>query len=145
MRQKPRRHRLRIGRFSAGMYLIRLAFAATAVRLKQGRTGRGGATFIGDERTSVSAGNEALARLRRPTLSLSTSFHSYIFLHSLYLALLVAIALHSLSSRTKIVFISHLLRSQVNIMGECTHLPLRAMTSKIHDAEKSTLSPRHYT
>lgn len=131
------------------MYLIRLAFAATAVGLKQGRmreNGSTGATFIGDERTSVSAGNEALARLRTDDLLfLSTSFHSYIFLPSLYLTLLVPIAPHSLSSRTKIIFISHLLHSQVNITGECTHLPLRAMTSKIHDAEKSTLSLRYYS
>lgn len=40
--QKPRRHRLRIGRSSAGMYLIRLAFAATVVGLKQERTRENG-------------------------------------------------------------------------------------------------------
>lgn len=129
------------------MYLIRLAFAAVAVGPEAKRTRRAGWLLSGGERTSVSAGNEALATIpRRPRAS------NLLFLSTLPPLLSCSRLLRlsrpsSLSpSRMKIVFISHLSRARVNITSECTHLPLRAVTSEIHDAEKSLCSrcyPQH--
>lgn len=60
------------------MYLIRLAFAAAVIGLKQegqaGRNGGTGVAFIRGERTSVSAGNETFAKLRTPAPATYSSY-----------------------------------------------------------------------
>lgn len=110
---------------------------------------KSGAAFIRGERTSVSAGNEAFAASAHSRVSDLLSLYQPLHFSSLLLFSLSpshSYRPHSLSSsRMKIVFISHLPRAQVNITGKCAHLPLRTMTSEVHDAEKSTLSPRCYS
>lgn len=87
-------------RFTAGMYLIRLAFAASAVGLEARRARRAEWLLSGEgrERTSVSAGNEALATIPRrlvvsdllsPNLSSSPPFLSPSSSLSPYLAVVV--------------------------------------------------------
>lgn len=134
------------------MYLIRLAFAASAVvaatvGLEARMARRAGWAFIrGGEgvREPLFPPEMRPTTPRRPASATYSPYQPFLRA-SLPPVLLVALSSSLSSSRMKIVFISHLSRAQVNITSECTHLPLQAMTSELDDAEKSTLSSLRYS